>query len=210
MKKCLVVLTGITALMLLFVPAASASYILCGAATSGGDGATALGATQPVTFTCPSIAIPTGSWLTGFTIELVDDAQGPIGAGVSVNWTWNGFTGIPTGSLLGAQINSEQANSSGTSFNGCTVTLAAQASDGCNPTVLSFTEPNLTGTFNAVSAGVTAAPENIFQLNVCGDSASMYIQYNYGTGVPEPATMSLIGGALLGLGMFGFKRFSRQ
>jgi hypothetical protein len=67
----------------------------------------------------------------------------------------------------------------------------------------------LTGTFNAVSAGVTAAPENIFQLNVGGDSASMYIQYNYGTGVPEPATMSLIGGALLGLGMFGFKRFSR-
>jgi hypothetical protein len=36
-----------------------------------------------------------------------------------------------------------------------------------------------------------------------------FVEYDYGSPTPEPATLSLIGGALLGLGMLGRKRFSR-
>ena len=208
MKKCLVVLTGIMALML-FVPAASASYILCGAATSGGNGNTGL-QSQPVTFTCPGITIAANTFLTSVNLQLVDDAQGPSGPNVAVNWTWSAFTGVPALQLLGNQVNTEQANAGGTSFNPCYVTSAAQTGDTCGPTTLTFSEPSIASSFNAVSVTVSAAPEGVFQAGVGGDSASLWIQYNYSSGLPEPATFGLLGGALLGLGIFGSKKFSRR
>jgi hypothetical protein len=66
-------------------------------------------------------------------------------------------------------------------------------------------------TFGAVVLNVTAAAGTGGGVAAGngGDSADLYIQYEYSSTTPEPATLSLIGGALLGLGVFARKRFSR-
>src|ERR1039457_6181074 len=106
MKKCLVILTGIM-LLALFVPTASAAYILCGqvgsavgnstfvggTATAGAGGTASLvGATA--TLGCNAITVPLGSTLTEVQYELYTDAGGPGGNTLaSINFTWTAGTG---------------------------------------------------------------------------------------------------------------------
>jgi hypothetical protein len=202
MKKCLVVLTGIM-LLLLFVPTASASYILCQGVGTAGDGSVAL-TNQPVTLTCSSYTVPEGYTLTGVEIKLVDDAQGPGAAGSTVYFSWSSFTGV---TQSGTQKNAE-SSTDGTTFNSCT---GSGISSSC-PTTLSYTESVASGdTFNAVSVTVSASGAAGTYNSHGGASAELYIQYDLtpnGT-IPEPTTLSLIGGALMGLGVFARKRFSR-
>lgn len=198
MKKCLVVLMAVAALML-FAPMASASYIFCQGAGTGGNGVVALTG-QPVTLTCPAIVVPLGVTLFQVDLELVDDAQGPAGIGSTVHWDWNGFIGVPE---AGTQTNTE-VSTNGFTFNPCT---GAGINGTCAPTMLSYAE-NVVGAagFGPVSVVVNAYFEG--NLNAHGgDSAELYIQYDES---PEPATFGLIGGALLGLGIFGSKRFARR
>jgi len=65
----------------------------------------------------------------------------------------------------------------------------------------------------ASTAAFSAGLGDVLNLGTVGSaSTTLFISYNLGpTGnVPEPATFGLIGGALLGLGVLGRKKFSRQ
>jgi hypothetical protein len=200
MKKCLVVLAAIMALVLL-VPMASAST-LCGQVGAATPGLPALTG-QPVTMTCSSIVVPTNQTLTSIDVILVDDAQGPLNNGSSVNWVWTVVSGVPGGT----QTNVE-TSTNGYSFNNCS---GSGINNTCGPSDLNYSESVTAGnTFNAVSFLVSAYPSSPLELvSNGGDSAEMYVQYNYTSGVPEPATLGLMGVALLGLGVFARKRSTR-
>jgi hypothetical protein len=201
MKKYLVVLTGIM-MLLLFVPTASATYILCGGAGSGGGGGTALLPSQPVNLTCPSITVPTGEWLSSVDVEYVNDAQGPASSGVTITFTWN-TTAL---SVITEPTQSNTEFATGTTFGSC----QGSGINATCPTFFSVAEHVASlGSFGPFQVGVSAAPEGVF-LSDGGDSAHLYIQYDYSSNVPEPATFGLIGGVLLGLGLFGSKKFSRR
>ena len=61
--------------------------------------------------------------------------------------------------------------------------------------------PGLTVSALAGTGGGVSASGNV--------NADLFVQYDYSSGVPEPATLGLMGAALLGLGVFARKRFSR-
>jgi hypothetical protein len=197
MKKCLVVLTGIL-LLALFVPTASASFVVCQTSVVTVGGPT-------VTLTCPSVVVPTGEFLSGVDLELVDDAQGPSGAGSTIEWTWNTFTGV---TQAGTQWNEEQSTD-GVSFGSC-YTVAGSIIATCPSILGTYAENVLSGgTFNQVTVNV-AATAPVGGLDSAGSaSARLYVQYDYSSNAPEPATLSLMGGALLGLGLLGKKLFRR-
>ena len=204
MKKCLVVLTAMVALVLL-APMANAST-LCGAAGAGGAGNVAL-IGQPVTMSCPTFVVPAGEYLSSIDVTLVDDAQGPAGAGSYVSWVWTAVSGFPTAVNGTTQTNTE-TSTSGFTFNSCT---GVGISTTCGPTDLIFSESLGSGnTFNAVVMTVSALPSTPPELlSNGGDSAEMYITPTFSSNAPEPVTLSLMGGALLGLALFG-KKLSRR
>ena len=212
MKKCLVVLTGIMALMLL-APMANASYINCQTIGSTPPGTVALGVTQPVSLSC-SIAslatlIPTGDYISGVDIQLFNDAQGPAGVGSELQWNWTNLVveGTP---IVGTQVNTE-TSTAGATFDACAITTAYVAGDGCGPTQLHYAENLSSGTFTAsvnVAASVLSGDGGVDTGG--NDSVRLKVQFDYSSIAPEPATMSLIGIALLGLGVFGSKKLSRR
>jgi hypothetical protein len=135
-------------------------------------------------------------------LYLKDDAQAPLGLGSGVLDTWASTTvGVAfTQSIV-------TASSDGINFNECSATAGMQTSGVC-PIILSFLESNLTS-FGALTVTVSATPDPGGVSAVGSDSANLYVQYEYAPIAPEPATLSLMGGALLGLGLFGKKLFRR-
>ena len=218
MKKCLVVLTGITTL-LLFASTASASYILCGqvgsavgnstfvggTATAGAGGTASLvGATA--TLGCNAITVPLGSTLTEVQYELYTDAGGPGGnTAASINFTWTAGTGIsfsPPEVLTLTSLG-------GVSFDQCSAVSGPVA--GSCP-IFYNVSPGIVGvgTYGPVTLTVSALAGGGGGVSASGNvNADLFVSYTESSGIPEPATFSLLGGALLGLGVFARKRFSR-
>jgi hypothetical protein len=134
---------------------------------------------------------------------LKDDAQAPLGLGSSVIDSWASASPLTT---FTQQITT--GSSDGINFDECSATGGMKTSGVC-PIILSFLESNLTS-FGVVTVTVSAAAGASGGVSaVGGDSANLYVQYEYGPIAPEPATLSLMGGALLGLGLFGKKLFRR-
>jgi hypothetical protein len=199
-RNLMAVFLGVIALTL-FASTANASFIECQTigSPSGGVGFTG----QPVTLTCPAFVVPSGNTLTGVDIELVNDAQGPADIGATVTWVWNTFVGVPQS---GTQTNM-QSSPDGVTFGSC----SAQAGSIVNtcPSILGTYVANVIAgnTFNAVSVNVTASSGGGGLDTAGSDSARLFIQYDLTpTGVPEPVTLSLVGGGLLAVGLLARKR----
>jgi hypothetical protein len=215
MKKCLMVLTAVM-LVALFVPTASASFIYCGGVgTPAGSNSFANGVIVPTasinnstgvaTMTCTGVGtVPVGSTLTGVDLYLKDSASGPPPGNAEVDITWNAGVGVAFAQEV-ISINS----TNGIDWDLC------QGKSGpfvgvCPVYLVNLTENVLQGgaipTITALAQAGGAVPASNGNI-----TADLYIQYDYtsnGT-IPEPATLSLMGGALLGLGVFARKRFTR-
>ncbi len=216
MKKCLAVLTGIMALVL-FAPMANASFIECGSigsvvGTTGFTGGTAslnasVNGAGLASLTCSGITVPAGFTLYQVDFLLESDAQHPQDASSAINYTWNATSGYTMSSPPEVLNLTSQA---GTSFDTCSGVSGPGI--GACPIILSATGLNIGGggSYNAVTFTVSAAAVGADGVAPTGsDSATLYVQYDESSGVPEPATLSLIGGALLGLGVFGRKKLFR-
>jgi hypothetical protein len=130
--------------------------------------------------------VPEGAWVLGFTLSY-DITVAPGNPGLAI-------------------VQSKDQMNSGTAGNGITIN---DVQTGVTPSPLAlvsgaavFSDAYNLQTVHTLSTGTIPAGQNLLSYEQNWLEAS--------TGVPEPATLSLIGGALLGLGMLRRKRFFRQ
>jgi hypothetical protein len=159
---------------------------------------------------CAVLMLPNSSGNTGSTCSATPDA-GDVITSVTVTITddYTGYqSGSPVVSYSGSLSQSTNVLPTG-ALTLCSVstnlTPAPPSSAPCtNTPLVSATNLTLSGyTVNLTGAGNTLAGGV-----VTGASEVMTLSYTEApsTGTPEPATISLIGGALLGLGFLGRKR----
>ena len=208
MKKYFGLLVGGLA-MIAFQSTASAAYIECGGVGSGsgntvfGSGTTVGNVTNLggglMQITCPGFTLAAGFSLTSVDININDDAQSPANSNSAVQWNWNATAGIAG---VSATTASEVSNGAGSSFQACAVTAGNLVCDGnlnVADSVPSGAVPNIVFTVaaSAINGGVSS---------IGSDSASLFIQYDETSPAPEPATLTLVGGSLIGLGLIARKR----
>jgi hypothetical protein len=139
--------------------------------------------------------VPGGSTLTALTFKIIDDAEEPANNTAGVSWTWTETDSLGLGL---STVANETSDAGGDSFASCTNSPGPLSCD--NDISVSYT-----GSIPTVTLTVSAAAVNGGVGSDGNDSASLWIDYTYSNGVPEPATLSLVGAALFGLGMIARK-----
>jgi hypothetical protein len=221
MKKILVLTAG----LILVVGLASANSITlnCGSVDSAdgsstfvsGTASSGLGGTATIsgsvaTITCNAFAVPVGYTLTDIELTSKDDGQFPADANSALTWSWANTSGALTVPALTATTNEELAILGGFSFGSCNSasgSLPCDATETYDITVLGggsttpyvFTVSSAPGGAGSDGTGVGASGNT---------SAGLAITFDYtanSTGTPEPMSMMLVGGGLLGLGLVASK-----
>jgi hypothetical protein len=183
--------------------------VLCGAVTNATPATPTTGS-----YLCPtyaSLGIGGGATLASEFISYNSDYSipGPNGATVVANWSIFAAGGSPvqyatdtitsTGTSLGS--NPGVCSSTGNAVNSAQLLNGAVVPTGCYNTIGSpYGQVSINYT-QTVTAGAAT-----------GDSVSVYVVFDYNTSsaAPEPVSMLLMGGGLLGLSIIGRKRFARK
>jgi len=210
-KKLLGLLTA--ALFCVSLASASTSVTLSctGAATANGSGSPT--PTASGTSTCPGFTIPLGDTLT--SVEIVEEGSFQLGqaggntlvwtfststpnnvtsaatetvtapAGSANAWTWSGNTGCSAPDTVLPVTDGED----------CTTALSL-----ANPSTTSFDSPagftvGITGAWQGVSPGLNTGGSEGAQVD------EVIYTYSPTISTPEPASLLMIGGGLLGLGL---------
>jgi hypothetical protein len=102
-------------------------------------------------------------------------------------------------------------STTGVSFDQCSAASGPYYPASCPVYVDEFPGVVGVGSFGPVSFTVSAAAGAGGGVSPSGnDNAYLFVTYDYTSGAPEPTTLVLMGGALLGLGVFGSKKLSRR
>ena len=187
---------------------AGVSTFIGGVTTSGSGGTASVNGAGLVTFVCNGWTVPLGITMSGIDVDTVDDAEGPLTSTSIIQWTWNYTGGLALSPGVTTTVNQE--SSTGLSFGSCTTNSGnLQPCDGiANFNLLSaIVGPGSTGPFTfTVSSAAFGSGGGV---NPGGNtSASLALSFTYANsaGTPEPMTMMLVGGGLLGVGLLASKR----
>ena len=219
MKKILLLVTVL--MMVVGVASANTVTLLCGSLGSlpnsgtstflngvaaNGSGGTASITGSVGTITCNSFAVPNGYTLTTISLIGSDDASQPLDGGSGIQWTWNKTAGLTLSPPLTTTVNQETA--SGFSFGTCTSLSGDLPCDNTATYGLTIGGGSSTGAFTFTVSSAIAGGDGTGVGPTGNTNAQLGIDFEYfqNSTTPEPMTMMLVGGGLLGLGLAVSKR----
>jgi hypothetical protein len=190
-------------LILTAVASASTSQVYC-----GGDTLTNASTGFPDPFlsgfgiSCPSFTVPTGYTLTSVDITVNDDFSSAVGTGTSTSQLTYTFTGFSISQLTSTVSGIGSSNAPTFTGTGCSLPGAHGNATAIDCTDTSVGVPSTTS-FNALSISVSETwTSGGLQSNGAETiNISEFFTYTPTVSTPEPASLMMIGGGLIGLAM---------
>jgi hypothetical protein len=196
-----VAVCGLASANSIVVPCGTGAY-----SQSAGSGFESGAVTENPTFlTCAGFAaLPVGDTFIDGQIILQTDFTG--GFGTTTNTVVTNFTGIISDVLTATSAPGTGGSESYTSNNQGAPNYPSIGNNFFEELATSITASNYTSTWGTETPSV-----NITTGTVQGTSGQVFevLDYSVTSGTPEPATMALFGGALMGLGLIG-KRLKKS
>ena len=217
MKKILLLVTVL--MMVVGVASANTVTLLCGSLGSlpnsgtstflngvaaNGSGGTASITGSVGTITCNSFAVPNGYTLTTISLIGSDDASQPLDGSSAIQWDWAKVSGLILTPPITETVNQE--TSTGFSFGSCTTINGGDLP--CDSNViygLTVAGGTSTGAFVFTVSSMAVGGDGVGPTGNTNAQMGIDFEYTFNNPIPEPMSMLLTGGGLLGLGLAASK-----